>query len=416
MNDVAAEARPLLSGGFETDEVAAFRERVAERVRSIAPLVPEAEETGRFPREAIAAVGGDGLARERWTGGPHGDAGKGVLISEELGRAGLGGIGVGVSVHLDVVLSALTRFGKSDLLRERTEAALDCEQIGCFAATEDGTGSDLLGMSTTATRSGSGWRVQGTKAFASLGGVADFALVLCRSEDPDRPRSAGGRDGSAIGPPLSVVCVPRDGYEVVRRLKPCGMRGLETVRIEIDAEVPDEAVLGRPGRGFLITTWALTHERLASVAQLMGGADLELALATTHLHRREQFGTPLIERQGLRLRLAEIAAQATVGRLAIYALARSLDRLRPEWAREVAALKVSLARVAERACSECMHMFGGVGYLEDATPLARLWRDGRFARLGGGTDEVMLELVAAGLPVDDELYDANIRLPAQEPV
>jgi hypothetical protein len=408
MSATATDRPPLLSGGIDSDEVRAFRERVAERVRSVAPLVDEAEESGRFPRAAIEAIGGGGLARERWTGGPHGDAGMGVVISEELGRAGLGGVGVGVSVHLDVVLSALTRFGKSDLLRQRLEAALDCTEIGCFAATEDGEGSDLLGMRTTATRTDGGWHVRGTKAFASLGAVADFALVLCRSGDASGA-VAERTAGSAIGPPLSVVCVPRDGFRVVRRLKPLGMRGLETVRIEIDAEVPEEAVLGRPGRGFLITTWALTHERLASVAQLIGGADLGLALATTRLHRRKQFGTPLIEHQALRLRLGEISAQATTGRLALYALAASLDRLRPEWAREVAALKVTLARIAERASSECLNMFGGLGYLEDATPLARFFRDGRFARLGGGTDEVMLELVAAGLPVDDALYDAHVR-------
>ena len=406
----ATESRPLLSGGIDSEEVRAFRERVAERVRSVAPLVPEAEETGHFPRAAIEAIGGDGLARERWTGGPHGDAGKGVVISEELGRAGLGGVGVGVSVHLDVVLSALTRFGTSDLLRQRTEAALGCTEIGCFAATEDGAGSDLLGMRTSATRTDAGWHVKGTKAFASLGAVADFALVLCRHGNADEPGAPGERSaGSAIGPPMSVICIPRDGYRVARRLKPLGMRGLETVRIEIDAEVPEEAVLGRQGRGFLITTWALTHERLASVAQLIGGADLGLALATTRLHRRQQFGTPLVEHQTLRLRLAEIAAQATTGRLALYALAGSLDRLRPEWAREVAALKVTFARIAERASSECLNMFGGLGYLEDATPLARFFRDGRFARLGGGTDEIMLELVAAGLPVSDELYDAHVQ-------
>ncbi|HEX8052758.1 MAG TPA: acyl-CoA dehydrogenase family protein [Thermoleophilaceae bacterium] len=407
MSATATERPLLLSGGIDSEEVRAYRELVAERVRSVAPLVPDAEESGRFPRAAIEAIGGEGLARERWTGGPHGDAGKGVVISEELGRAGLGGVGVGVSVHLDVVLAALTRFGKSDLLRQRTEAALDCTEIGCFAATEDGEGSDLLGMRTTATRTDAGWHVKGTKAFASLGAVADFALVLCRSGDGSA--AAERSAGSAIGPPLSVVCVPSDGFRVVRRLKPLGMRGLETVRIEIDAEVPDEAVLGREGRGFLITTWALTHERLASVAQLIGGADLGLSLATTRLHRRRQFGTPLIEHQTLRLRLAEIAAQATTGRLALYALAASLDRLRPEWAREVAALKVTLARIAERASSECLNMFGGLGYLEDATPLARFFRDGRFARLGGGTDEIMLELVAAGLPVNDELYDAHVQ-------
>ena len=401
---------PETAARAASDDAYELRARVAERIRTaIAPLVPEAEASRRFPRTAIEALTADGLIRERWAGGPHGDAVAGVVISEELGRAGLGGVGVGVSVHVEVVLSALTRFGTTPALRERTEAALDGTQVGCFAATEDATGSDLSGIRCTATRTDDGWRVRGTKAFASLGATADFALVLCATEDVGGAASRFERTGrTPIGPPLSVVCVPREGFRVTRRLKPVGMRGLETVRLEIDAHVPDDMVLGRPGRGLLVATWALTHERLASVAQLIGGAQLELALATTRLHRRRQFGTPLIESSALRLRLAEIAAEATTGRLAVYALARSLDRVRPEWAREVAALKVTLARVAVRAASECMHMFGGSGYLEDATPVARLWRDARFARLGGGTDEMMLELVAAALPVDDELYDACV--------
>lgn len=403
----ATERTPLLARGHLAAEVEEFRARAAGAVAEhVAPLRAEADASGRFPRAAIAGLAGTGLLRERWSGGPYGDPGRGVVISEELGRAGLGGLGVGVSVHAETVLPILYRFARTEWQREWLESALDGRLVGCFASTEDGEGSDLLRLRTVARREPDGWHVHGTKAFVSLGAAADFALVLCRLEDPERPHAGVPVDDSGtIGPPQCVMLVPRDGLRVARRLKPVSCRALETVRLEIDAHVPDDALIGRAGAGLFVATWGLTHERLASSAQIVGAAELGVRLTTTHLHRRRQFGALLIERQALRLRLAELAAQATLARLAIYALAGSLDRLRPSWVREVAALKVTLARLGERMASECMHMFGGLGFLEDEAPVARMWRDGRLSRLGGGTDEMMLELVAGGLAVDDELYD-----------
>ena len=93
----------------------------------------------------------------------------------------------------------------------------------------------------------------------------------------------------------------------------------------------------------------------------------------------------------------------------MYALAGSLDQARPETARSVAAAKVTAAQLAERMVSDCLQVLGGRGYLEDATPLARMWRDVRLARIGGGTDELMWELVAGGLQGDDELYERFVR-------
>jgi alkylation response protein AidB-like acyl-CoA dehydrogenase len=396
--------RLLFADGYFSEQVEEFRARVAAVLReSVVPLVDEAEEQRRFPRAAIEALAEAGLMRERWQGGEHGDAGRGVVLAEELGRAGIGGIGVGISLHAEAGLSILRRFGRSEHLRRVTEGALDGSLICCVAATEDRGGSDLSNLGCTALREGDGWRVTGTKAFASLGAVADYALVLCAT--PEEGAGGTAAASQAVGAPLSVLCVPRDGFRVARRLKPVGVRGLETVRIEIDAHVGDDALVGRRGRGLFVGTWGLTHERFAAAATIVGGAQLGLALATTHLHRRQQFGESLYQHQALRLRLAEMQAQATMARFAVYALAGSLTSLRPQWAREAAGLKVVLAHLGERMASECMHVFGGMGYLEDRTPLSRWWRDVRVGRLGGGSDEMMLELVAGGLPVDDALYD-----------
>ena len=160
-----AGERPVLADGMAAPAVDGFRERVRALIeRHVTPLVERAEDERRFPRGAIEALGREGLFRERWAGGDHGDAGKAVLISEELGRSGSGGVGVGVTVQLEAVLATLRRFGSSEELCALTEWALDGRAVGCIALSEREHGSDLASVETVATRDASGWRITGREA------------------------------------------------------------------------------------------------------------------------------------------------------------------------------------------------------------------------------------------------------------
>lgn len=389
----AAAPPPLFADGPESHAVDQFRKRVRRLIADrLAPLVPEAERRRRFPREAIAALGSAGLFRERWSGPGHGDLGRSVVLAEELGRAGLGGLGVGVSLHLEAATGILVRFAGNGHTRRVRDLALTGRAVLCLATSERHAGSDLSAVRTRLERDGAGWTVRGTKWFVSPGARADAALVLCRAD-------AG----------LALVVVPRECLHVVRTLQTTGLRSLETVRLRVEGTVPDEAVLVRPGLGLQAVTWGLTHERLALAAQLAGGMDLALSLAATRLYRRHQFGVPLVEHQALRLRLAELTANALLLRHGVEGMAWSLARGGSVTMRDVAGAKAVAARLAERVLSECAHLFGGAGYLEDETPFARLRRDLQVGRLGAGSDEMMWELVAGGLPRDDGRYEAWIR-------
>lgn len=385
----------LYAAGLCGPHVDRWRDRVRSVVRDrIVPLVDEAERTRTFPRAALAELGRAGLIRERWTPLPGGDPGRAAIMAEELARAG--GVGIGAGLVVETVAAALARYGRSPLLEQTLDAVLQGELVGCFGASEPAAGSDLTGIQTTAVREGTGWRVSGEKKYVSLGGAADFALILCRT----------GESGPGA---LTLIRVPAEGLRELRRLGTLGVASLGTTWMKIDALVPNEAVVGRPGLGLMVATWALSHERLAVAAHSAGVCGLAIGLACAHLHRREQFGRPLIEHQALRLRLAGLQAELTVLRGAVHAAAATAFRPGGTGTREAAALKVTAVRLAERTVTECMHLLGGTGYLEDEAPMARMWRDVRLGRVGGGTDEMMWEMVAAGLVPDFDGYDATVR-------
>ncbi|SCX28059.1 acyl-CoA dehydrogenase family protein [Mycolicibacterium fluoranthenivorans] len=383
---------PLLVQDRASKDLTAFRSRVRAMVAEhLTPLVPEAEETRNFPRNGVAAMGAEGLFRERWTGGPYGDLGRSVVISEEMGRAGLGGVGAGVSLHFEAATAILRRCAHTPYALEILDRALDGDYICCLATTEQHVGSNIAEVGATTLRpEGDGWRVQGVKWFVSPGSAADGVLVLCRAESG-----------------LALALVPRDGFTIVKRLQTSGMRGLGTARLAIDAHVPEDAILAAPGLGLPTATFGLMFERLAIAAGAIGSLELALTLSATHLRRRRSQGAPLYDYQALRLRLADLYSQTALARHALHSVVAGLS-VGAASLGELAGVKVTIARMAEPIVSECMHIFGGRGYLEDETPMARLWRDLRVGRVGAGVDEVMWELVAGEMPVDDDLYNTWI--------
>ena len=377
--------------------MAAYRQRVRELIEtSVSPLFDAAETERRFPREAVQAVGKAGIFRERWAS-EHGDVGQALVFAEELGRSLVGGIGVGLMLQSEAVAPILRRFGESPEVAEWLRAVLDGAAIGCVAASELGGGSDLESVQTTASRDGAEWRIEGEKAFCSPAGAADFCIVLCRLQG----------DSGLTGSRLALALVESSQFEA-RTLQTTGCRSLQTSRLTIDGRIGDGQLMASQGLGLHAANWGLSYERFAAAALALGGSDTAVRLATTHLHRRHQFGAPLFEHQALRMRLASLAGDLLLARNGLYSIAAGWKKLDGPLMRVAAAAKGSAAQLSERVLSECAHMFGGAGYLEDETPFPRLLRDIRVARLGGGTSEIMWELYAQGLDVDDELYERLI--------
>lgn len=263
----------------------------------------------------------------------------------------------------------------------------------CIGASEETGGSDLQAIRTTAVRDGSGYVLTGEKAFVSLSNVADVALVLAQCVENGGDHRPGN---------LGLFALPLTSASVGKPYDKLGANSLDTAPIEFDTWLPDEALLGRPGTGSAAITWGLTHGRLSVAAQVSGACSRVLGLTVARMMRREQFGKPLFGHRALRLRVAELHSKVDMLRLALQgmAAAEQID------VRTAAGLKVTAARLGQEVVGECLHLFGGAGYLTVETPLAGWWQDMRLSRIGSGTDEVLWELVAVGMKPDFHEYDA----------
>ncbi|BBZ52543.1 mycobactin biosynthesis acyl-ACP dehydrogenase MbtN [Mycobacterium heidelbergense] len=374
-----------MDDGYRALLRAAFDERVTA-------WTAEAEARQRFPRELIAHLGASGVFSEKWSTGPHPDVGKLIELAFALGRLASAGIGVGVSLH-DSAIAILRRFGKSDYLRDICERAIRGDAVLCIGASEESGGSDLQIVETEMRSRDGGFDVRGIKKFVSLSPIADHIIVVARSVDHD-PASKHGN--------VALVAVPTAQVSVRTPYRKVGAGPLDTAAVHIDTWVPADALVARAGTGLAAISWGLAHERMSIAGQVAASCQRAIGITLARMMTRRQFGNTLFEHQALRLRIADLQARVDLLRHALYGIAAQgrLDL------RAAAGVKVTAARLGEEVISECMHLFGGAGYLVDETPLGQWWRDMKLARVGGGTDEVLWELVAAGMTPDHDGYAA----------
>jgi alkylation response protein AidB-like acyl-CoA dehydrogenase len=358
----------------------------------VALWTADAEASERFPRQLIEHLGKSGVFRQKW-GEPtqtQADLGKLIALASALGDQMSAGIAVGVSLH-DSAIAILRRFARSDYLREICEQAIDGDTVLCIGASEESGGSDLQICETTISKRDGGFDVRGIKKFVSLSPIADHIIVVARSVDHD----AASRHGN-----VALIAVPTAQVDVQPPYRKLSAGPLDTAAVHIDTWVPEDALVARSGTGLAAISWGLAHERVSVAAQVAASCERAIGITLARMMTRRQFGQTLFEHQALRLRIADLSARVSVLRHALtgFAAGGRLDL------RTAAGFKVTAARLGEEVAGECLHIFGGSAFLVDETPLGRWWRDMKLARVGGGTDEVLWELVAAGLKPDFDGY------------
>jgi alkylation response protein AidB-like acyl-CoA dehydrogenase len=372
-----------------------YRARLADAFNDqVVAWTAEAEARQRFPRELIEHLGASGVFSEKWGTAALPDVGKLVELAFALGRLSSAGIGVGVSLH-DSAIAVLRRFGKSEYLTDICDRAIRGHAVLCIGASEESGGSDLQIVQTEITSRAGGFDVRGIKKFVSLSPIADHIMVVARSVEAN-PASKYGN--------IALIAVPTAQVDVQRPYQKVGAGPLDTAAVHIDTWVPADALVARAGTGLAAISWGLAHERMSIAGQIAASCQRAIGITLARMMTRRQFGHTLFEHQALRLRIADLQARVDLLRHGLHGIAAQgrLDL------RAAAGIKVTAARLGEEVISECMHIFGGAGYLVEETPLGQWWRDMKLARVGGGTDEVLWELVAAGMAPDYSGYAALV--------
>jgi alkylation response protein AidB-like acyl-CoA dehydrogenase len=341
---------------------------------------------GHLPPSVLAALGRHGVFRNRWRDGADGGAAHVVAMAEET--AGVSsGLALAAMGHCEVFCGALQWLAETDGQRALREAALDGTVVGCLASTEPSGGSDLSAIRTTACRSGAGagWRVQGRKRYVSNLGGATHALVLARLRD-----RLDARDLS-----LFVVPLGEPGATVEGFFPAVGLAACDVGEVSLDVVLPEDALLGSSGMGLAYLSRLLQFERLSICAQLLTGARAALGLATAFARRRMVGADRLLDKQAVRHRLGRCRSELWMLEAALADLVRR-TRSGEGVGHRTAALKLEASRIVEHVTDECLQVFGARGYTRHY-PLERIWRDVRLARIGGGSEEVLTELVASRL-------------------
>lgn len=371
---------------FETEDHAALRASARRWAAThIAPHAAAWEELEEFPRELYRRAGADGMlgiGYPETCGGSGGDATFALVAAEEMVLAGKSvGTVAGLGSHA-IALPLIVRWGTPEQIDRFVRPTLRGDAISALAVTEPSGGSDVAALRTTAVRDGSHYVVTGEKTFITSGTRADFVVAAVRTGGP----SHGGIS-------LLVIESSTPGFVVAKKLRKTGWWASDTAELVFDAcRVPVENLVGEEHGGFVAIMTNFTQERLLLAGQCVAIAELAYREAVEYARQRQAFGRSLSGFQVIRHKLADMAtriaaARALTGELAV------------RWSRgeQTPALAAMAKNTATDACSfvcdQAVQIFGGMGYVRE-TVVERLYRDARLYPIGGGTREVMNEIIS----------------------
>jgi len=376
---------------FFREEHEIFRRTLRDFVaKELAPHTDEWERAESFPREVFKRCGELGFLGAHYPeaiGGAGGDYWYSVAWGEELCRSGSAGLNMALMVQSDMATPIIDAIGTDEQKREFLAPAIRGEKIAALGISEPGCGSDVAGLRTTARRDGGDYVINGAKCWITNGTRADFITLAVRTGAPD-----SGHGG------VSLVTFPTDvkGFRVTKNIKKMGNHASDTAELAFeDCRIPTRYLLGEENQGFYHIMTNFQGERLIAAVSAVGNAQIALDQTIKYTQERTAFGRPILKYQVWRHTFADLATEIEAARWLVYRACDLFNR-GVEAVKEITMSKLFAGEMLNRVVDRCLQAHGGFGY-SDEFPISRAYRDARLITIGGGTSEIMKEILSKRL-------------------
>jgi len=370
-----------------TEQHRAIMNTVARFVeQEINPNVEAWEKAEEFPSHALfkklGALGLLGVQYPEAYGGLGLDYSYTLAVAEELGRANCGGVPMAIGVQASMCTPALARFGSDELKKEFLAPAIRGDVVASIAVSEVGGGSDVAAVKTRARVEGGDYVISGEKMWITNGMKADWCCLLANTSDGHVHRNK------------SLIIVPLDAKGVQRqKIHKLGMHSSDTAQLFFDeVRVPRRNLIGKEGEGFVMQMLQFQEERLWGAASSLKMLDSLIDQTITYTRERQVFGRPILDNQVVHFRLAELRTELEALRSLVWRAAEEYVAGQ-DVTRLASMAKLKCGRLCREVADSCLQYWGGMGFTAD-NPIARAFRDGRLISIGGGADEIMLNIIA----------------------
>lgn len=358
--------------------------------QEVNPYVDEWEQAELFPAHRLFKQMGDlgllGLTKPVEFGGMGLDLSYGAVLAETLGEVDCAGIPLAIGVQTDMATPALAERGSDALRREFLMPAIAGDMVACLGVSETGSGSDVASLKTTARKDGGDYIISGGKMWITNGTQADFCVVLANTSDgaPHRNKS------------LIVVPMQTRGVEVAGKIRKIGMHASDTAQLFFDeVRVPQRYRIGEEGKGFIYQMEQFQAERIWGAMNAVGVLSQVIERTITYARERKAFGRSILDNQWVQFKLAEykteVEALRALSHRAIEVVTQGQD------ATELASMaKLKAGRLMREVTDGCLQFWGGMGFAWESR-VSRAYRDGRLPSIGGGADEIMMQIISKSM-------------------
>ena len=389
-----------MNSTYFTEEHESFRKSLQDFLqKEVVPHIEKWEKTGtieRFIWKKMGDMGFFGIAYPEAYGGLNLDLFYTVVYLEELQKVKSGGFAAAMWAHAYLAMTHLNAEGDERIKQEYLAPSITGDKIGAMCITEPFGGSDVAGMRTTAVKKGDKYIINGSKTFITNGVYADYYVIAAKT-NPEL-----GNKGISI----FLLDTNLPGVSATK-LDKLGWRASDTAEIAFNnVEIPAENLMGEEGKGFPYIMQHFALERLIMAVNAHASAEFALNYTIEYMSHREAFGKTINKFQALRHTLVEHATEIEHCKIFNYAAAARLDK--GEYVvKEATMAKLKSTKVSDDVIYSCLQMLGGYGYMEEY-PLARLSRDSRLGPIGGGTSEILREILSKMI-IDQQNYQPAVK-------